>query len=290
MMHRTDLLGFFAHHKVAANLVMLMMIFGGLFALQQLNIRYFPNFDLDLIRIRVIWSGASAEDVETGITIPLEQVLKSVDNVRKMTSTSSQGLASITLELVEGTDIVIALNQVKQKVDELRSLPSDAEDPSVINIARYEQVARLLVHGPPQVAELRNLVNLFEQQLLDRGIDKVDIAGLPDQELAIQISHKQLQHLGISLEEVGERIDQLSQDIPAGTFGEGDATTELRSLEQRRSELGFARLPVISDAHTRIELGAIADIQRQDQKGAVTLTVDGRRAVEMVLRLSLIHI
>ncbi len=286
MMHRTDLLGFFAHHKVAANLVMLMMIFGGLFALQQLNIRYFPNFDLEVIRVRVIWRGATAEDVETAITIPLEQVLRSVDRIRKITSTSGQGLASITLELVEGTDMVIAMNQVMQKVDELRSLPSDAADPSVINIARYEQVARLLIHGPSQVAELRKLAYRFEQQLLDRGIDKVDIAGLPDQELAIQISHKQLQHLGISLEEVGERIDQLSQDIPAGTFGEGDAMTELRSLEQRRSELGFARLPVISDAHTRIELGAIADIQRQDQKGAVTLTVDGRRAVEMVLRRS----
>ena len=286
MKHRTDILGFFAHHRVAANLVMLMMLIGGLFALQKLNIRYFPNFDLDLIRIRVVWSGASAEDVETGITIPLEQALKAVDNVRKMTSTSSQGLASIILELTEGTDIVIALNQVKQKVDELRNLPNDAEEPSVVNIARYEQVARLLIYGPPRVAELRTLVNSFEQQLLDRGIDKVDITGLPDQELAIQISHQELQHLGISLEEVGERIRELSQDIPAGTFGEGDATTELRSLEQRRTELGFARLPVISDASTRIELGAIADIQRQIKKGGVTLTVAGKRAVEMVLRRS----
>ncbi|MCK5191471.1 MAG: efflux RND transporter permease subunit, partial [Methylococcales bacterium] len=62
--HKTDILGFFAHHKVAGNLVMLMMIIGGLFALSKLHIRYFPSFELDVITISVVWRGASAEDVE----------------------------------------------------------------------------------------------------------------------------------------------------------------------------------------------------------------------------------
>jgi len=70
----------FAHHKVAANLLMTIMIISGLFALQKLNIQFFPTFELDRVSVRVIWSGASAEDVEKGITIPLEQALKSVDN------------------------------------------------------------------------------------------------------------------------------------------------------------------------------------------------------------------
>ena len=286
MKHKTDLLGFFAHHKVAANLVMLMMIMGGLFALHKLHIRYFPNFDLDFIRVSVVWTGASAEDIETAITIPLEQSLKSVDNLRKITSTSAQGVSTISLELVEGTDTVIALNQVKQKVDEFRNLPSDAEEPQVMNIARYEQVARLLLYGTDNVSELRSLANKLEQELLDRGIDKVDIAGLPDQELAIQISHADLQNLGISLNEVGQRIREFSRDIPAGTFGEGDAATELRSLDQRRNEMGFARLPVITDEHSRIDLGSIAEIKRQNEKSGVTLSVDGKPAVEMILRRS----
>ena len=218
MKHKTDLLGFFAHHKVAANLVMLMMIIGGLFALKNLNIRYFPNFDLDFIKVSVIWSGASAEDIEKSITIPLEQSLKSLDNLRKITSTSSQGNASITLELIEGADTVIALNQAKQKVDEFRNLPTDAEEPKVMNVARYEQVARLLLYGTEDVSELRHLTNTFEQELLDRGIDKVDITGLPEQEMAIQISNVDLQHLGLSLDEIGQRIQELSRDIPAGAF------------------------------------------------------------------------
>ncbi|WP_031432969.1 efflux RND transporter permease subunit [Methylomarinum vadi] len=286
MNHRPDLLGFFAHHKVAANLLMILMIGAGLFALQQLTIRYFPRFDLDLIRISVVWSGASAEDVETGITIPLEQNLKSIDNLRKITSTSAQGLSTITLELVEGTDTIDALNQAKQKVDEFRNLPAEAEEPSVLNVARYEQVARLLLYGPDDPAELRILSNRFEQELLDRGIDKVDVSGLPEQEISIQIDHDQLQRLGISLDQIGQRIEALSQDIPAGTFGENDSATELRSLDQRRSEMGFYSLPIVSDQTSRINLGDIAVIQRQNEKGGVTLSVDGKPAVELTIRSS----
>ena len=286
MNHRTDLLGFFAHHKVAANLLMIMMILGGFFALSKLNIRYFPNFDLDFIQVSVVWSGASAEDVETSITIPLEQTLRSVDNLRNLTSTSAQGISSITLELTEGTDIILALNQVNQKVDEFRNLPTDAEEPSVINIARYEQVARLLIYGPDSAAELRNLANTFEQQLLDAGIDKIEIAGLPEQEISIQISHDTLQHLNLSLDQIGQRIKEFSRDLPAGTFGENDAATELRSLGQRRNEQEFAKLPVISNATQRINLGDIAVIKRQNKKGGATLTVNEKPAVEMILRRS----
>ena len=286
MQHKTDILGFFAHHKVAANLVMLMMIVGGLFAFHKLNIRYFPNFDLDYIRVSVVWSGASAEDVETSIAIPLEQTLKSVDNVRNITSTSTQGIASITLELTEDTDSIVALNQTKQKVDEFRNLPADAEEPVVINVSRYEQVARFLVYGNASISELRNLANTFKEELIDRGIDKVDIVGLPDQEMAIQISNDDLQHLGLSLDEIGQRIQDLSRDIPAGTFGEGDSATELRSMDKRRNELEFSQLTIISDEHNRIKLGSIAKIKRQAEKGGTTLSVAGQPAVEMILRRS----
>lgn len=286
MQHKPDLLGFFAHHKVAGNLLMLIMILGGMFALQKLNIRYFPNFDLDLIQVSVSWKGASAEDIETAITIPLEQSLKTIDNLRNITSTSTQGSANITLELFEGTDTIQALNQVKQYVDEFRNLPDEAEIPKVISIVRYEQVAKLLIYGAENLAELRTLANNFEQQLLQRGIDKVDINGLPDQEIAIEISHNALHQLGISLNQVVQRIRSLSQDIPAGTFGADDTATELRSLNQRRDEFSFARLPIITDDNSRIELGSIAEIKRQAIPGGVTLSMAGKPAVELVVRRS----
>jgi multidrug efflux pump subunit AcrB len=95
--HRNDLIGIFAQHRVAANLLMIIMILAGIWALTRLNTQFFPNFELDYISVRVIWSGAAAEDVETSITAPLERELRNLDGLRKITSTSANGVASMTL-------------------------------------------------------------------------------------------------------------------------------------------------------------------------------------------------
>ena len=98
--HHTDLLGIFANHRVAANLLMVMMLLAGAVALKKLNVQFFPTFELDIITISTIWSGASAEDVETGITIPLEQRLRNVDHIKEMTSSSGSGqVGKVALEL-----------------------------------------------------------------------------------------------------------------------------------------------------------------------------------------------
>jgi len=94
----TSLLGVFARHRVAANLLMVMMLLSGVIALDKLNVQFFPNFELDQISVSTIWSGASSEDIESGLTIPLEQRLRSIDNLKEMTSTSATGTSGITLE------------------------------------------------------------------------------------------------------------------------------------------------------------------------------------------------
>ena len=203
--HRRDLLGIFAHHKVAANLLMLMMLLSGVLALERLNVQFFPRFALDIVTVRVLWTGASAEDVEVGITQPLEQRLRAVDNLHKLTSTSAQGVSSITLEFADGIDPLLALDQVRRFVDEFRNFPADAEKPEVALATRYETVARVLITGLDDPGERRNLARRFETELLDAGIDRVDIEGLPQELIAIQLDHGRLAELGLGLDAVGER-------------------------------------------------------------------------------------
>jgi multidrug efflux pump subunit AcrB len=282
--HRTDLLGIFARHRVAANLLMLMMLLAGALALRQLNVQFFPTFELDVVTVTTIWSGASAEDVETGITIPLEQRLRNVDHLKEMTSTSAPGSSAITLEFDEGTNIILALDQVKKQVDDFVSLPRDAEEPKVSQSVRYESVARLLVSGPEDLDELRTLARRFERELLARGIDKVDFEGLPEDSIEITIPSEQLRRLGLSLAQIGERVDEQSQDLPAGLVGENDGTRELRSLNQRREPSRFGDLPVVGDKAHRVDLEAVAEIQRRPRQGASTISVGGNKAVVMVLQ------
>ncbi|HEY5739429.1 MAG TPA: efflux RND transporter permease subunit, partial [Gammaproteobacteria bacterium] len=281
---QTSLLGIFARHRVAANLLMAMMILSGVIALQKLNVQFFPNFELDRISVRTVWSGANAEDIENGITIPLEQRLRSVDRLKEITSTSASGVSSISLEFDEGSDMILALDEVKKQVDDFVNLPEDAETPRVSQTLRYESVARLLISGPTQIDELRQLARRFERELLAAGIDKVDIEGLPDEQIEIEIAAEQVRRLGLGLDQLAAHIDAESRDLPAGLIGEEDGAREIRSLGQRRTPQDFADIIIVSEADKRIDLGDIASIRRGHQRDSPTISVDGKKAVVMVLR------
>ncbi len=284
MRRNKGIIGFFVHHKVAANLVMLMMLLGGALALSRMNIQFFPTFALDMVSVRVVWSGASAEDVEQGITDPLEQRLRSIQGLKKMTSTSAQGVSSITLEFVEGSNSIQALDDVRQQVDEFNNLPADAEEPQVTRIERYEPVGRLLVYGDLDRDELRTLAYRFEDELLTRGIDRISMTGLPEQQISIDVPVERLETLGLSLAQIADRVQAISRDLPAGMMGQQDSTRELRSVEQRRSPQAFETIPVISDERTNLALGDIAQIHQEARDGQVTMSNKGLPAIELQLQ------
>ncbi len=267
---KRGLIAVFARHGLLANLMMIVIFALGGVALTRMNIQFFPTFALDVISVRVLWSGASAEDVESGIVIPFEERLKTVDGLKKLTSTSTQGVASLSLELVEGTDPLLALDQVRQRVDEFRNLPKDAETPQISRISRYESVARVLVSGP-SLADLRPWVRQFERDLLARGIDRVDIAGLPDERIAIEVPGRVLETLGLSLDGIGEQVGRLAQDLPSGLAGEADGAREIRGLEQRREAIAFEDLAVVSDSRGLVRLGDVATLVREARPASLTL-------------------
>ncbi len=278
------LIGLFLYHRLAANLLVALMVLGGAFALTKLNTQFFPSFELDFVQVRVVWTGASAEDIERGITDPLEQDLRTVDGIRNMTSTSALGVASITLEFEAGTDMTLALEQVKDRVDQQRNLPEAAETPVVTRIVRYEPVARLLISGLDNIQDLRILGRQFERELLDRGIARVEFSGLPEDEMAIQGPAASLYATDLTLGDIAQRIEGLSRDIPAGSAGRADTARQLRSLDQRRDIIAFEELPLRADPELGLlRLGQIADIERRPRDGQVSVSVGGKPALEMQL-------
>ena len=280
--HRNDIIGIFAQHKVAANLMMVVMLLAGAWGLANLNVQFFPNFEVEIVSVRTVWTGASAEDVERSLTIPLEQALRTTDGLDKMTSTSSQGLSLITLEFPEGTDMGAATDRVDELVSSVRNLPTEAESPEVSNTVRYEPVARLLVGGAADIGELRPLVRKIERELLERGIAKVNISGLPEDELAIQIPQATLDDLGLSLQQVAGRIAADSRDVPAGTVGRDDVGRELRTLSQSRSELEFEQIALVADNEGRlVRVVDVAEVERRPRPNQVELSYQGKPVIEL---------
>jgi len=275
----------FAQHPVAANLLMATLIILGSYSLVQLNRQFFPNFALDYVTVRVVWPGASAEDVERSITVPLEQALRTVDGAKEMTSTSTRSLSIIVIEFEEGSEMGVALDDVKQFVSNVRYLPSDAEDPIVSKVARYEPVATIILTAEGELEELRPLAFEFERQLLDKGIARVNFVGLPEQEIAIEVSAKKLQQLGMSLSQIGEHVISQSQDIPAGTVAENEAAREVRGLQRKRDVQEFSKLDLLTNrSGQKLTLDDIADIQRRPKENQVEIFYQGMPAILMNLQ------
>ena len=273
----------FANHPVACNLLMAIMLLVGAWALTRLNTQFFPTVDVAFITITAKWTGASAEDMEAAITEPIERELLGLDSVREMLSSSNRGYARITVKYEEGTDMDVALNEVKERVASIRNLPGEADEPVIKRIINYEPVARLLVTGPDG-QNLRPIVREIERDLIEIGIAKVDIIGLPAEEIAIQVPSAALRELDMSLADVARRVAATSVDLPAGSIGRDQTSKQLRMLDQARDEADFERLALRSRDDGRfLALGDVATVERRARKGEIRTLFEGRPSVSLLL-------
>ena len=272
----------FANHKVAPNLLMLLLfIFGG-YGIKQLNTQFFPYFAIDVVRVSIAWPGAAAEDVQKSITIPVEQELKNVANVKKVTSKTTRGGVSIALEIESGADLGEVTNTIKQRVDAVSNLPTDAETPTVGQIVRYDAVGTLLITSNGPVYELTNLARQAERELLNRGISKINISGLPEQEIAIQIEPKTMHDLGLSLKNMAGLINNQSQDVMAGTAGRTAGSRQLRAIGKVSDVSSFEQLPLLTGDNAQLlRLGDVADIRLRPKEDQATISYKGRPAVQL---------
>ncbi|MGI9343215.1 MAG: efflux RND transporter permease subunit [Gammaproteobacteria bacterium] len=274
----------FIRHPVAPNLAMLSIIVLGLWASAQLSRQLLPAFALNFVNVSVTWPGASAEDVEALVTQPLEDQLISVDGLRTIESTSSTGLAKVTLEFPQGTDMSSALEQAKDFVAQVRNLPASSEEPRITLLSRIEPVAKIIVVGPV-LEQLRPLVKRFERELRAANMARFEVTGLPEEEISIELTADRLIELDLSLGDIAAKVGGTSADVPAGTVGGADIARQLRSTDQQRSVTGFAGLAVSADRSGQLlKLGDIARISRQWKDDQPLLFVNGLPAVEIAVK------
>lgn len=280
----TDIVGLLARHRVAPDMLMLIMIITGLWAVFNLNIRFFPRFEVQVVTVSAPWSGAAAEDVEKALIAPLENELRNVANVNKMTSVSHDGLGLVYLEFSEKINIDEAVDEVKQYTDQAAgALPADAETPEVEKIVAYDDLMRLAVSGG-SMEELRRLARRFESELTALGVAKVDVKGLPKEEIRVRIPRRRLLELDATVRDIGAAVAAQNRDVSAGDVRLGAAQTRLRALAKSEDLFGLGEVPVAAGGGSVLRLGDIADITRETADRQQTQFFNGRPAVELQLR------
>ena len=279
-----NLIGALARHRVAPNMLMLVMAIVGVWAAYNLNIRFFPPFDVQTVSIDARWEGAATEDVEKSLITPLENELRGVSDFDKMTSVSRDGGGLIYLEFPEHADIDAAADEVSQYVDRAAaSLPADAEKPDVIKPIIYDALMRLALVGD-SMPELRRLARRFESELSALGVAKVDVDGLPREEIQVRLPRSRLLELDATVRDIGAAIAAQNRDVSAGNVDLGAGQKRLRALAKSEDLSGLADIPVSFGDGEVLRLGDVADISRRVADGQKTQLFGGRPSVELRLR------
>jgi multidrug efflux pump subunit AcrB len=126
----SDPIAWFARHRVAANLLMLAIVFGGLLTLPRITREVFPDVTPDLVTVRVLYPGATPDEVEETIVQRVEEAIEGLAGIRRVTSTASEGAALVSAELFTDADPQRALNEIENRVNAIPSFPEESERPA----------------------------------------------------------------------------------------------------------------------------------------------------------------
>lgn len=226
----------FARHPTLANLLMLLFIIAGLFALPRLERETFPEFSASQVQIRILYLGATAEEVEDAVCQRVEDAIDGVENVKEIRSDAQEGVAVITVEMQDGADITVFQDDIESEVEAITEFPADVEDPVITQLGRTEAVMVLLVTGPLSTGDLKiHCENLKERLQQVPLVSLVALEGFSDRQLRVELSDEALRRYGLTAAEVARVIARQGIDIPAGALETRDNDVLLRFVEQRRT-------------------------------------------------------
>ncbi|PLX93193.1 MAG: AcrB/AcrD/AcrF family protein, partial [Desulfuromonas sp.] len=252
-----------AGNSVASNLLMLILMIGGLLIATQIKQEVFPEFDTDIVTVTVVYPGASPEEVEQGIILAVEEAVQGLDGVDEVTSSAQEGVGVVTVELLLGADLQKLARDIESEVDRISTFPDDAEEPEVEIESRKRDVVSIVVFGDQAELTLRNVAEQLRDFLLqDKNITQVELEDVPDLEISIEVPQQNLRRYGLTLGEIASRLEAASLDLPGGGIKTEAGEILVRMKERRDTADQFATLPVVSNNDGSIvRLGDMATIK-----------------------------
>ena len=254
----------FAKNSVAANLIMVLIIGGGLVSLFGGSIvqEVFPEFSLDLITVSVPYPGAAPEEVEEGICLRIEEAVQGLDGIKKITSTAIENAGSVAIQVESDADSRKLLDEVKARIDAIDTFPELAEKPIVQELTNRRQVIDVAVYGDTDERSLRSLAEKVRDDLA--ALPEISIAELANArpyEISIEVSESTLRRHRLSLDFVANAVRRSSIDLPGGSIKTSGGEVLVRTKGQAYTGDEFAAITLLTRPDgTQIKLGDVATI------------------------------
>ena len=226
---------FSVRNSVLVNLVMILIIAMGTYALITLPRELMPQIRLNRVVVAVSWPGAAPEDVEELITIPIEDEIESLDHLDMFISASQEGRSrlNVIFDSITEDEFRRVYQDLRQAVDRVQ-LPEDADDPFFLSLesSTWMPMGTVALSGELTEARLKELADELEDEIERlRGVDSVTVSGLRDREVWVEVDPDQLYRQNLTLEQVAASIRRQNVELPGGNIEIGPSEYMIRSVE-----------------------------------------------------------
>jgi len=261
-----------------------LLTIAGLLSYNMLNLNLMPKFELPMLTVQTVYPGAGASEVETSVTKKIEDALSTLENLKKISSTSMEGVSIVAIELNPGTDANQTVQEAQRKIAAIKgTLPTDMLEPSINKLAMDEKAilsAAASSSMPPTA-----FYKLVEDRIVPRlsklpGVGIVKLSGGLEREIKVNIDAEKLKAYKLSVLQVLQVIQTANMDIPAGNVESANSVYSVR-LAAKYSSLNELQNTVISTTPSggKIKVMDVAEVEDGIADQKMINRIDGRDAI-----------
>ncbi|RUO22632.1 acriflavin resistance protein [Aliidiomarina iranensis] len=276
----TGIIAWFTRNRVAANLLMILIIVAGVISVFQIRKQTFPTIEPNLISVRVIYPGAAPQEVEQGVVIRIEDAIDEIEGIKRINSTSREGMGTVNIEVESGYEIQEVMDEVRMNVDGISSFPNQIEPPLVYRIRPQQSIIWVSIYGDLDERLRKDLAREVRDDIRSLpGISNATLVGARNDEISIEITENELRQHNLTFQEVVQAVRGTSIDIPGGTIRTPTGDILLRAKGQSYSGMEFEDIVLkrFPDG-TRLTIGDIAIVRDDFVETRSFAEFDGSRA------------
>jgi len=259
-----DSINWFARNPVAANLIMVLIIGGGLVSLFGGSIvqEVFPEFAIDLITIQVPYPGAAPEEAEEAICLRVEEAVQGLNGIKKLTSRARENIGVVTIHVESDADSRKLLDEVKARIDAIDTFPDETEKPIIRELTNRRQVIDVAIYGNTDELSLRHLAERVRDDLAALPeMSIVELSNARPYEISIEVSEDTLRRHGLTFDRIATAIRRSSLDLPGGSIKTPGGEVLLRTKGQAYTARDFEQLVLLTRPDgTRLTIADVATV------------------------------
>lgn len=275
------LIAWFARNSVAANLLMFIILIGGLLTASTIRKQFFPEVEINWIEFSAVYPGTAPQEVEEGITIKIEQALESVQGLKRVITYSNRNMAQGYFQVEESYDPLVVLDEIKSEIDSISTFPADMEPPKVERIKFRQEVMYLSLYGDMSERQLKDLGDKIHNEIMQLpNVNISEYYGGLGYEISIEVSKDKLREFGLTFNDVAQAVQGYSRNMSAGQIKAENGYINLRVQNQAYVGYEFEDLPLLTlDDGTQLSLGDIAVVNDGFEEGIQYSKFNGKNSV-----------